>query len=162
MKAWIPVVALGGLAAVGFAIAKSKTSGGRGTADVGGQIYRAKIDLGEGGWYALIFRDGTLEKQIGPLPSKEEAAVQGARYLGGLNVDRFYTVHTDSQGRWFFDGWSRGEAIALDQGPYASEAIANAAGSNWVDAESVGVGGCPSCEAKRRQREAMYRRAERG
>lgn len=159
MKAWVPFVVLGGLAAAGFTIAKVMTSKGSEAEDdpnAGVDInYRAKIFLGDGGWFAVIFRDGDVIQQLGPLPTPEQAAEQGAQFLGGLDVDRFITVHTDNEGRWFFDAWSRGEAIAMDQGPYASEQVATTAGNNWISS-AVGVGGCPACEAKRRRFMSAY------
>ena len=131
-KLWIPTLIV--LALGGFAVAKVMTAKKTATA-----AYRAKIYLGDGGqWYAQVF-DGAkpIGEQIGPLPTEGDAAQQAAEYLAGLDVVAFYTLHTVDNGpgqqpTWFFDGWSRGVRTIEAEGPYTSEAIANAAGTTWA------------------------------
>lgn len=135
-KIIVPVVLIT-LAAGGFYLASRMIA--KKAVTVGGKTYRASVYLGEGGqWYAQVFEGGKpIGETIGPLPSEEDAAEQAAAYLAGLDVVAFYTLHSheDAPGKytWYFDGWSRGAKITEANGPYASEAIANVAGSLWAE-----------------------------
>lgn len=131
IKPIIVILGLGGLAAGGFALAKRKTNGGKGTT-VNGTDYRTQIiPYRDGGYVAVIVTNGVPGDTIGPLGTVGEVEDAVATYLADLDVESFYTLTQDSSGSWFFDGWSRGAKIAPMQGPYASEAIAAAAGSTW-------------------------------
>ena len=124
---------------IGFGIAASKTNGGKGT-QVGGNDYRAQyIPDRSGGYSAIIFVNGVeSEATVGPMPTVAELDAQVAAYMAGLDVAAFYTVHSDAQGSYYYDGWSRGEKITTD-GPYASEQLAIAAGSEWARKAAVPV-----------------------
>lgn len=139
----IGVLAIGTL--VGFGIAASKTNGGKGTATVGGNDYRAQyIPDRSGGYSAIIFVNGVeQEAVVGPMTTVAELDAQVAAYMAGLDVPAFYTVHTDDAGSYYFDGWSRGTKVTTD-GPFASEAAANTAGSTWARKAAVPV---PSADA---------------
>jgi hypothetical protein len=120
---------------IGFTIVKIATSK---KVVVGGDSYRASVYLGEDGqWFAQVFKNGKPEgATLGPFPYDNDAAEQAAAYLQGLDVAHFYTLHSvelaPGKWDWYFDGWTRGTKIADAQGPFASEAIANTAGTNWV------------------------------
>jgi hypothetical protein len=132
-KPLLAVLGLAVLAGVGFAVVKSKTNGGAGTTTVNGTDYRYQIvPARDGGYVAVIVVNGTPGDTIGPLPTVAQVEAAAATYLADLDVDAFYTLSQDAAGAWFFDGWSRGSKIAAAKGPYASEAIAAAAGSTWV------------------------------
>lgn len=145
MKPWLIPVSLLALSAVGFGIAKIATS----KKDephkvVGGVDYRGAIYLADARqWYAQVFIDGKPGQTLGPLPDAASAAAELARFMSGLDVVAFYTVHstgdTAETSQWFFDGWSRGEKVVADSGPYASSAAAMTAGSAWAASAAGGV-----------------------
>ena len=116
---------------VGFAIATKKTNGGKGT--VNGSDYRVQIlPHRDGGYFGLVFLNGQeQEATIGPMDTVDALEAEIAKYMAGLDVVAFYTVHTDANGSYYFDGWSRGAKITTN-GPYASEQLANQAGSAWA------------------------------
>lgn len=128
-KLWIPALIVLGLG--GFAVVKVMTA--KKTAET---EYRAVVRVVEGGWAADIMQGGKVVQTLGPSESEEAAAQAAATYLDGLDVVAFYTLIVEElspgQYNWFFEGWSRGTKVLEQQGPYASEAIANAAGVAWA------------------------------
>lgn len=140
-------IVIGGLfvaAGVGFYIVSTKTKGtddtDDDTVDVGGTDYRVQIiPHREGGYAGVVVVDGQPQDSvIGPMPTVDELEIQIANYMAGLDVPAFYTVRVDDTGAYFFDGWSRGSK-ATSNGPYASEQLANEAGSSWARAALVPV-----------------------
>lgn len=167
MKAWkilVPVV-LGAAALGGFAYAASQTNGGKGTPpapSTGNDVRVQIIPHRDGGYAGVVVVNGvTQDAIIGPMATVKELEAQIAAYMAGQDVDAFYTVSSDEKGRFFAQEWSRGEPIATE-GPFASEAAANTAGSNWAVAQTagaaVGGSGCPSCDEKKRRMAAARAR----
>lgn len=143
MKAWHFYVGAAVATGIGFFVIRAMTDK-EPSASVGGTVYRAAAFLGDGGnWYAQVFEGSKPTEQLGPYPSEEDALGQAAAFIAGLDVAAFYTVRafevTPGKYDWFFDGWSRGVKISADNGPFASKAVAETAGSNWVTAQSAGA-----------------------
>lgn len=161
MKAWkfiVPVV-LGAAALGGFAYAVKQTNGGKGTPPVpvptGNDVRVQIIPDRSGGYVGVVVVNGVAQDvTVGPMPTVAELEQQIATYMAGQDVAAFYTVDADADGKYYFDGWSRGTKVAAAQGPFASEAAANTAGSIWVASQggaAVGGSGCPSCDEKKRR-----------
>lgn len=124
---------------VGFGIAASKTSGGKGSPTAQTNYRVQYIPASDGGFVAIVYIDGVeQDAQIGPMPSIAELEPQVATYMAGLDVGIFYTVHEDSAGAWYFDGWTPGGKATTD-GPYASEQLANQAGTAWAKKAAVPI-----------------------
>lgn len=143
MKAWKIYVPLLAATAIGFAVIRMKTDKpGKPEPDktkVDPARYRATAHVGAGGeWFAQVLLGAELKQQLGPFPSEAEALAEAAKYIANLDVVAFYTLRsfevTPGKFDWFFDGWSRGELVSADNGPFASKAVAMTAGDNWVAA----------------------------
>lgn len=138
-RSWIWPTFLITAAAVGFGVVAYKTRKPALSADVAGR-YRAELYQGDEGWMVQVFEGGKPSgPMIGPVPTEADAEAQMNAYLGGLDVAAFYTLRVGPEGGWYFEGWSRGEKITEANGPYASKAIASAAGSNWAAKASTGA-----------------------
>ncbi len=133
----IGLLAVGTL--VGFGIAASKINANKDSPTAQTNYRVQYIPARDGGFVAIIYVDGVeQDAQVGPMPTIAELEEQVRVYMDGLDVGIFYTVHEDSAGAWYFDGWTPGGKAATD-GPYASEQLANTAGSEWARKAAVPI-----------------------